>query len=88
MIREALPDLDEGEYYHIDLIGLRAVSDSGETLGRVIAVQNFGASDIIEIEKDPVPAKGMKSFMVPMTKQAVIEWDAQRLVIAADFVED
>ena len=85
--REALPDLDEGEYYHIDLIGLRAVSDSGETVGRVSAVQNFGASDIIEIEKDPVPAKGMKSFMVPMTKQAVIEWDSEKLVIAEDFAD-
>ena len=86
--RDALPSLEEGEYYHADLVGLRAESDAGETLGTVIAVQNFGATDIIEIEKDPAPAKGMKTFMVPMTPQAVIEWDSEKLVIAADFADD
>ncbi len=86
--REALPSLDEGEYYHTDLIGLAVVTDAGETVGRTIAVQNFGATDIIEIEKDPTPGKGMKTFMVPMTKDAVIEWDDERLVIAADFVDE
>lgn len=85
--REALPSLDEGEYYHADLIGLTVVTDAGETVGRTIAVQNFGATDIIEIEKDPPPAKGTKTFMVPMTKDAVIEWDDERLVIAAEFAE-
>ena len=50
-------------------------------------IENFGATDIVEIEKDPVPAKGAKTFMVPMTKQAVLEWDTERLVIAADFAD-
>ncbi|MGB3471890.1 MAG: ribosome maturation factor RimM [Erythrobacter sp.] len=86
--REGLPALEEGEYYHTDLIGLDAFNDAGERIGSVIAVENYGATDIIEIEKDPAPAKGMKSFMVPMTPQAVIEWDAQKLVIAKDFAED
>ncbi|GMN03590.1 ribosome maturation factor RimM [Erythrobacter sp. MTPC3] len=86
--RDDLPALEEGEYYHADLIGLTAMTDTGDTVGRVIAVENFGASDIIEIEKDPVPEKGMKTFMVPMTAEAVKEWDATRLVIAADFAED
>lgn len=88
VVREALPELDEGEYYHADLIGLTVVTDAGDTVGRLIAVENFGATDILEIEKDPAPEKGMKSFMVPMTKQAVIEWDAEKLVIAKDFAED
>lgn len=86
--REALPPLEEGEYYHADLIGLTVVTDAGETVGTVTAVQNYGATDILEIEKDPVPEKGMASFMVPMTRQAVIEWDSERLVIAQDFAED
>jgi 16S rRNA processing protein RimM len=86
--RDALPALDEGEYYHTDLEGLAVVTDAGDTVGRVIAVQNYGATDILEIEKDPPPAKGMATFMVPMTKQAVIEWDAEKLVIAAEFAED
>ncbi len=86
--REALPPLEEGEYYHADLIGLGVLTDTGERVGTIIEVQNYGATDILEIEKDPPPAKGMKSFMVPMTKQAVIEWDAEKLVIAKDFAED
>ena len=85
--RGALPDLDEDEYYHADLIGLAVETDAGEAIGTVIAVQNFGATDIIEIERDPPPAKGMKSFMVPMTKAAVLRWDAETLVIATDFAE-
>ena len=85
--REALPSLEEGEYYHADLIGLTVVTNAGETVGRTIAVHNFGATDIIEIEKDPVPAKGQKTFMVPVTNDAVIEWDDEKLVIAADFVD-
>ena len=86
--REAFPALEEGEYYHADLIGLAVVTDAGETVGTITAVQNYGATDILEIEKDPPPAKGMRAFMVPMTRQAVVEWDAQRLVIVADFAED
>lgn len=86
--RDALPSLDEGEYYHTDLIGLSVETGDGETVGRVIAVENFGATDIIEIAKDPAPAKGQKSFMVPMTAQAVLEWDQTRLVISGDFVDE
>ncbi|NQX95934.1 MAG: 16S rRNA processing protein RimM [Erythrobacter sp.] len=86
--RDALPALEEDEYYHADLIGLTVVTDTGDTVGSVTAVQNYGATDILEIEKDPKPIKGMASFMVPMTKQAVIGWDAEKLVIAEDFAED
>ncbi|HEY0627383.1 MAG TPA: ribosome maturation factor RimM [Allosphingosinicella sp.] len=49
--RSALPPLEEGEYYHADLIGLRCESAEGEALGTVVAVENFGAGDILEIEK-------------------------------------
>ena len=49
--RSALPALEEGEYYHADLIGLACESAAGEPLGSVVAVDNFGAGDIIEIEK-------------------------------------
>jgi 16S rRNA processing protein RimM len=49
--RSALPPLEEGEYYHADLIGLPCESLDGERLGSVVAVENFGAGDIIEIEK-------------------------------------
>ncbi len=78
--RDALPPLGEGEYYHIDLLGLAAMSDTGEALGEVVAVNNYGAGDVIEIKRE-----NGKTFMVPMTTQAVPEWDAQQLVVNADF---
>lgn len=80
--RAALPALEEGEFYHADLLDLPVVSDTGEAVGRVCAVENFGATDIIEIEK---PDGG--KFMVPLTPQAVPEWDAARVVVSAAFVE-
>jgi 16S rRNA processing protein RimM len=49
--RSALPPLGEGEYYHADLIGLPCQSESGEPLGTVVAVENFGAGDLLEIER-------------------------------------
>ncbi len=49
--RDALPPLGEGEYYHADLIGLRCVGAGGEALGAVVAVENFGAGDLLEIER-------------------------------------
>lgn len=49
--RSALPPLEEGEYYHADLIGLPCQDSTGNPLGSVVAVENFGAGDIIEIEK-------------------------------------
>ncbi|HYD14052.1 MAG TPA: ribosome maturation factor RimM [Allosphingosinicella sp.] len=49
--REALPPLAEGEYYHADLIGLACVDGDGTALGTVVAVENFGAGDLLEIER-------------------------------------
>ena len=80
--RSALPPLEEGEYYHADLIGLAAVSDAGEPLGTVMAVENFGAGDLLEIERPTG-----KRFMVPMTADAVPEWDDERLVVAVGFAD-
>lgn len=85
--RTELPALEEGEYYHADLIGLTVVTDAGEPVGKVVAVQNFGATDIIEIEKAQRPEKGLATFMVPMTTQAVPEWDDEKLVIAKEFAQ-
>ena len=81
--RDALPPLAEGEYYHVDLLGLPAVTTEGEALGEVIAVQNYGAGDVIEIKRP-----NGKAFMVPMRSEAVPEWDQARLVVSPDFIED
>jgi 16S rRNA processing protein RimM len=81
--RSALPPLEAGEYYHADLLGLPAVSSDGTALGEVIAVENFGAGDVIEIKRPTG-----KRFMVPMRIEAVPEWDEARIVITAAFAED
>lgn len=78
--RDSLPPLEEGEYYYTDLIGLACVSTEGEDLGVCVAVENFGAGDVIEVERP-----NGKRFMVPMNDRAVPEWDAQRMVIDAGF---
>ena len=77
--REALPPLGEDEYYHADLIGLPRVSTEGEDLGKCVAVENFGAGDVLEIERPDG-----KRFMVPMKAEAVPEW-GERIVIDAVF---
>jgi 16S rRNA processing protein RimM len=64
--REKLPDTDDGEYYHADLIGLAAVNAADEPLGRVIAIHNFGAGDIIEI----APPKG-PTLLLPFSNAVV-----------------
>lgn len=86
--RSAMPELGEGEYYHADLIGLPAVSSEGEALGIIVAIENFGAGDVLEIER-PAGEDGRKRrFMVPMIEAAVPEWDADKMVIAAAFAEE
>jgi len=64
--RDRLPDTDEEEYYHADLIGLAAVNAADEPLGRVTAIHNFGAGDIIEI----APAQG-PTMLLPFTNAVV-----------------
>ena len=53
--RDHLPELDEEDFYHADLIGLTAVTVQGEKLGMVKAVHNFGSADLLEIEGQFIP---------------------------------
>ena len=80
--RAALPPLGDGEYYHVDLIGLPALSAEGDDLGCCVAVENFGAGDILEIERP-----GGKRVMVPMIADAVPEWNEERIVIHSIYME-
>src|SRR3954470_15671964 len=57
--RAALPPLEEGEYYHADLIGLAAVDLEGKPIGSVVAVENYGAGDLLEI----ADASGKRSLI-------------------------
>lgn len=75
--RSALPPLGEGEYYHVDLIGLPAVNEAGEAVGSVVAVENFGAGDLIEVA---MPDGGR--FLVPF---ALCEWQEAEISIPDGF---
>ena len=64
--RDRLPATEADEYYLADLIGLNAINAQGETIGKVLAIHNFGAGDIIEI----APAQG-SSLLLPFTNAVV-----------------
>jgi 16S rRNA processing protein RimM len=66
--RDKLPaPEDEDEFYLADLVGLRAETRAGAELGRVIAVRNFGAGDILEV----APVAGGETLMYPFTRAVV-----------------
>jgi len=79
--RSEMPPLAKGEYYHADLIGLPCISTANELLGTCIAVENFGAGDVLEVRRD-----NGKTFMVPMRPEVVPEW-GDKIVIEAGWAE-
>tara|TARA_B100000678_G_scaffold291599_1_gene309571 strand:+ start:3495 stop:4034 length:540 start_codon:yes stop_codon:yes gene_type:complete len=64
--RDALPPPEEDEFYYDDLLGLRVVHTDGRALGKVKAVQNFGADDLLEI----VAPDGKTAYYLPFTQEA------------------
>lgn len=79
--REVLPPLADGEYYWADLVGLACVSADGATLGTVTSVDNYGAGDIVEIERTDGGARVLVPFRAPA---AVIDGD--RLIVDPAFL--
>lgn len=75
--RSALPPLGEGEYYHVDLIGLTVATDAGAPVGKIVAVENFGAGDIIEVEQSDG-----RRVMVPVRAAEI----GESVTIPADYV--
>jgi len=77
--RDALPAPASEEYYHADLIGLRAEDVDGRTLGTVHAIHNYGAGDVIEIARTDGD-----TILLPFTRETVpkIEIDKERIVVA------
>jgi 16S rRNA processing protein RimM len=76
--RSVLPPVEEDEFYHIDLIGCRVETLAGEALGEIIAVQDFGAGDLLEVRA------GGKTLYFSFTKEVVPHVDiaARRVVVA------
>jgi len=79
--RSAMPALGEDEYYHADLLGLAVVGVDGEAIGAIVGIENYGAGDVLEIEQ----SDGRRA-MIPMTRDAVPEWDAVRAIIDPAFL--
>jgi 16S rRNA processing protein RimM len=78
--RSALPPLEEGEYYHADLIGLSAVDRAGNAMGMVVAVENYGAGDLLEIEPE-----GGKRSLIPF-KAGIADLEDGRIVLDPEFL--
>ncbi|SER21499.1 16S rRNA processing protein RimM [Faunimonas pinastri] len=76
--REALPEPDEDEFYHADLIGLAAMLESGEPFGTIVAFHDHGAGEMVEV----APPQG-QTLLVPFTQAAVpvIDIAAGRVVV-------
>ncbi|MFL6727736.1 MAG: ribosome maturation factor RimM [Sphingomicrobium sp.] len=78
--RSALPALEDGEYYHADLIGLPAVDAAGVAVGTVVAVENYGAGDLLEIKLE----RG-KSSLIPF-KPGIADLEDGRIVLDPEFL--
>lgn len=75
--RDALPSLPDDEFYHADLIGLEVVDTGGQVLGRVRAIFDHGAGDILEVI-------GKEQLLLPFTRAAVPTVDLKAGRIVAD----
>jgi 16S rRNA processing protein RimM len=78
--RDALPPLEDGEYYHADLIGMPCVDRDGAAVGTVVAVENFGAGDLLELEK-PEGGRALIPF-----RPGVADLEDERIVLDPDFL--
>lgn len=78
--RSALPPLEEGEYYHADLIGLSAVDREGQAFGTVVAVENYGAGDLLEVELE----SGKRS-LIPF-KAGIADLADGRVILDREFL--
>ena len=78
--RAALPPLEEGEYYHSDLIGLAAVDGLGSAVGKVSGVENYGAGDLLEIELEDG-----KSSLIPF-RPGIADLEDGRIVLDREFL--
>lgn len=78
--RSALPPLEEGEYYHSDLVGLDCVDREGQSIGTVSAIENFGAGDLLEIAL----TNGRKSLIA--FRDGIADLDDGRIVLDPEFL--
>ncbi|HEY8963743.1 MAG TPA: ribosome maturation factor RimM [Alphaproteobacteria bacterium] len=70
--RDDLPQTDDGEFYLNDLVGLTVVTPEGKNLGTIMSIQNFGASDLIDVQSP----EGKNNFM-PLAEPFLVEIDME-----------
>jgi 16S rRNA processing protein RimM len=77
--RAALPATAEEEFYHADLIGLEAQDGESRVLGKVAAIHNYGAGDVVEITRPDGD-----SVLLAFTRETVptIDIAGGRIVVA------
>jgi 16S rRNA processing protein RimM len=78
--RSALPPLEDGEYYHSDLVGLPAFDREGAPVGSVVAVENYGAGDLLEIEME-----GGKRSLIPL-REGIVDLEEGRVILDPEFL--
>jgi 16S rRNA processing protein RimM len=78
--RSALPALEDGEYYHADLIGLPAFDQAGNLIGEVVAVENYGAGDLLEIQLEQA-----KSSLIPF-REGIADLADDRIILDPQFL--
>jgi 16S rRNA processing protein RimM len=78
--RASLPPLEDGEYYHADIIGLPCFDQAGEPVGTVASVENFGAGDLLEVEKP-----GGRRSLIPF-RPGIADYDGERIVLDPEFL--
>ena len=78
--RSALPPLEEGEYYHADVIGLPCEDRDGNSVGTVVAVENYGAGDLLEIELN-----GGNTSLIPF-KSGIADLKDGKIVVDREFL--
>jgi 16S rRNA processing protein RimM len=78
--RSALPGLQDGEYYHVDLIGLEVVDRNGDAVGTVAAVENYGAGDLLDIE-----GVDEKRSLIPFS-EGIADLEGGRVIVDREFL--
>lgn len=79
---DEIPDLDEGEFYLHDLLGLRVVTDDGRDLGLLEEIIETGANDVFVVISD----EG-KEFLLPVIDDVVLAIDLEEETILVHIIE-
>lgn len=82
--RDQLPETDGDDIYLEDLVGCDAIDAEGHKIGEILSVDNFGASDLIEIK----PIDGSKTFYLPIAEPFVQGIDLEENIVVVEVAEE